>query len=288
MTASAGREREASAPPRTPDRIRAHYLIEREIADRLRKAGTREERRKIMSGMYQELFERVPDHPRLLARADAVAQRARSVEWNLAQLRPYLKPGCVFLEVGAGDCALASRVASIARRVYAVDISDQTLGRALPRNVTLVISDGCSIEVPEGSVDVAFSDQLMEHLHPEDALEQLANIRRALRPGGTYVCVTPNRLYGPTDVSGNFDDVARGFHLREYSLRDLREVFTRSGFDGLQVYVGARGVFARCPSRPLEAVEGALERLPPPMRRRIAGSRPMRALLGVRVAARRA
>ena len=241
-----------------------------------------------MSTMYQELFERVPDHPRLLVRPDAPAERARDVEWNFAQLKPYLEPGCTFLEIGAGDCALARRVAPIARQVYAVDISDQTRGRTLPPNVSLVLTDGCSIDVAEGSVDVAFSDQLMEHLHPDDALEQLANIRRALKPGGTYVCITPNRLYGPTDVSGNFDDEARGFHLREYSLRDLRGVFESAGFGAMKVFVGARGVYARCPSKPLEAMEEALERLPVAMRRRIAKTKPMRALLGVRVAATRA
>src|SRR5688572_17260472 len=196
MTGSAGRGAGAArARPRTPDRVKTHYLVEREIADRLRKAGSREERRAIMSTMYQELFERVPDHPRLLVRPDAPAERARDVDWNFAQLKPYLRPGCTFLEVGAGDCVLARRVAPIAGQVYAVDISDQTLGLPLPSNVSLVISDGCSIDVPEGSVDVAFSDQLMEHLHPDDAREQLANIRRALKPGGTYVCITPNRLY---------------------------------------------------------------------------------------------
>ena len=76
--------------------------------------------------------------------------------------------------------------------------------------------------MPAGSVDLAFSDQLMEHLHPDDAVEQLRNIHRALKPGGVYVCVTPNRLYGPSDISAFFDDEARGFHLKEYSLDEIR------------------------------------------------------------------
>jgi hypothetical protein len=59
----------------------------------------------------------------------------------------------------------------------------------------------------------------MEHLHPEDALEQLQKIRRTLARGGVYVCITPNRVNGPHDVSGLFDDEARGLHLREYSTR---------------------------------------------------------------------
>ncbi len=236
--------------------------------------------------MYDELFAKVPDHPRLVQREKDRAERERSIDWNLAQLRPYLDPGCVFLEMGAGDCALAARVASIASRVYALDISDQSGGKPLPGNCEIVISDGRSVDVPARSVDVAFSDQLMEHLHPDDAMAQLANIRDALRPGGVYVCVTPNRLYRPTDVSGHFDDVATGFHLREYSLREIRELFTGAGFDDLQVYVGARGHYARCAARTVEAIESALEHLPGRARRRLAGTKPLRALLGVRVAAR--
>src|SRR3712207_8321428 len=64
-----------------------------------------------------------------------------------------------------------------------------------------------------------FRSQLMEHLHPEDAAEQLANIARALAPGGVYVCVTPNRLYGPSDISMYFDDVRSEEHTSELQSR---------------------------------------------------------------------
>ena len=284
MTGSAGSV--GARPARSPERLRAHYRVERKLADRLRRAPDAESRRRIFATMYDDLFREVPDHPRLRAGAEALAKRERDIGWDLAQLRPYLEEGCTFLEVGAGDCALSARVAEGASTVYAVDISDQAV-RPLPPNVKLCLSDGRSIPVPEGSVDLAFSDQLMEHLHPDDALAQLANIRRCLRPGGAYVCVTPNRLYGPTDVSGAYDEVATGFHLREYSLREVRDLFSRAGFRDLEVFVGARGHYARTPAAPLEAIESALERLPHRARRRIAGTKPMRALLGVRVAARR-
>ena len=270
---------------RSPERIRAHYEIEKQLAGRLRRSKSAEERRTLFSGMYDELFSKVPDHPRMAARGAHSASRERDIGWNLAQLKPYLRPGCVFLEVGAGDCALSERIAETASLVYAVDISDQTRGRAMPPNVRIVLTDGRSIDVPEGSVDLAFSDQLMEHLHPDDAIEQLRNIHRALKPGGVYVCVTPNRLYGPSDVSAYFDEVATGFHLREYSLREIRRVFVEAGFARANVFVGARGWFARCPAPPLEALESVLERLPYRLRRRVADTSPVRALLGCRVAA---
>jgi SAM-dependent methyltransferase len=284
MTAMLLQRREAAG--RSRERLRAHYRVERRIADRLRAARDAAERRAIFATMYEELFREVPDHPRLLKGGDAARERERDVAWDLAQLSPYLAPGCTFLEVGAGDCALSRRVAEVAKAVYAVDISDQARA-PLPANVQLVISDGSSIPVPEASVDVAFSDQLMEHLHPDDAREQLANIHRALKPGGVYFFITPNRLYGPSDISAYFDDVASGFHLREYSLGELAAILSETGFPTVQPWVGARGVFMRCPFAPLAALEQALDRMPARWRRGISQTKPLRALLGVRLAARK-
>ena len=269
---------------RTPERLRAHYDVERELADRVRNAGSWEARRAVFSTMYDELFERVPDHPRRASKRSDSDAREKQIRWNLAQLAPYMKPGGTFLEVGAGDCALAARVAGEAKQVYAVDISDQVQGE-LPPNVKLVITDGRSIDVPAGSVDLAFSDQVMEHLHPDDAVEQLRNIHRALKPGGVYVCVTPNRVYGPSDVSAFFDDEPRGFHLKEYTLREIRDIFAAAGFSRSHVYVGARGYFLRAPAFAVRAVESFLMALPAPLRRRLADQKLFRALLGLRVAA---
>jgi SAM-dependent methyltransferase len=269
---------------RDPERLRAHYRVERRLADRLRTAPDAAARRAIFATMYDELFDEVPDHPRLKASGSGQAGRERDVRWNMAQLESFLEPGTTFLEVGAGDCALSSRVAAVVERVYAVDISDQH-ARALPRNATLAISDGTSIPVPEGSVDVAFSDQLMEHLHPDDAREQLRNIHRALKAGGVYVCITPNRLYGPSDISAYFDHEARGFHLREYTLAEIVAIFGEAGFSDVRAYAGARGFFVRVPRALIASAEWLLGRLPPGIRRRVAATLPMRALLGLRVAA---
>jgi SAM-dependent methyltransferase len=266
------------------ERLRLHYTVERQLADRLREAASAQERQRICATMYEELFRLVPDHPRLTEKGESSELRERDVRWNMAQLKPYLRPGCTFLEVGAGDCALAARVAGTAAKVFAVDISACARKSRLPRNVRFVKTNGTDIGVPIETVDLAFSDQLMEHLHPDDALAQLRNIRRVLKPGGAYLCVTPSRLYGPSDVSGYFEDVACGFHLREYSVREIRAIFREAGFPKMHVYVGARGFFLRCPAFLVEALETSIEWLPNRLRRGIAKTSILRALLGVRVA----
>lgn len=275
------RKREETRPP---ERLRAHYLAERALADRIRASRSYAERQAIFATMYDELFRQVPDHPRLAARGASTASRERDIDWNLAQLAPYLAPGCTFLEIGAGDCALSARVARTAKQVYAVDISDQHQG-TMPANVKVVLTDGRGIDVPAGSCDLAFSDQLMEHLHPDDAIEQLRSIHRALKPGGVYMCVTPNRVYGPSDISAFFDDEARGFHLKEYTLAEILGIFRAAGFPEAHVYIGARGRFLRAPAWFVRAVEGALMALPAGLRRKLADMKVFRALLGLRVAA---
>jgi hypothetical protein len=80
----------------------------------------------------------------------------------------------------------------------------------------------------------------MEHLHPDDAEEQLRNIYQALSPGGSYICITPNRLSGPHDTSQYFDHVATGWHLKEYSVSELYALFRAVGFSKI-VYYKSRG-----------------------------------------------
>lgn len=264
--------------------VREHYEVEIELAERLRRAR-REERPLLYGRLYDELFERVTDHPQLTRKNTAEGQRL-DVERQLSFLRPHVKAQDVFMEVGAGDCALSRQVANLCWSVYSVDVSPVIAGgQALPVNCEFVLSGGCDVPVPPQSVDVAYSNQLMEHLHPEDAQAQLQSIQQAIRPGGKYVCVTPNRISGPWDVSMYFDEVARGFHLREYSVDELTNLLVRSGFSRVDIYAGGRGVFMRVPKIVVRVAEALLEKLPYSLRSRLAHWMPVRGLLGLRVVA---
>lgn len=285
QTASAERIAHQFGDMRTSEQLHEHYLIERELADRLRLAP-RSQRRGLYCEVYDELFRRVQHHPQLHAANGA--PRQREVDGLLALMRGSLTSSTVMMEVGVGDCELAIRAAAIVKRVYAIDVSAEiTRGVSCPANFSLVLSDGCSIPVPEGSIDVAVSNQLMEHLHPDDAREQLHNIYRSLAPGGVYVCITPNRVYGPNDVSKYFDQVATGFHLVEYNSRDIRRLFASAGFSRIRFYAGARGVFLRVPFWLIGLLEAVLGAFPRGVGKRIAHTGPMRAVLGLRVVAMR-
>ena len=265
-------------------RIQAHYVIEKQLAQRLRSAS-KEERRRLYSAVYDELFRSIPDHPQLLRKA-SIASAAQRVEGALRILQPFLKPGSTFLEVGAGDCAVSIAVAAMVGWVYAIDVSIQIADREqIPANFQLILSDGTSIPVPEGSIDVAYSNQLMEHLHPDDALEQLYNIHRALRPGGLYICSTPNRLRGPHDISKYFDEVATGLHLKEYTIAELYCLFKKTGFVRQRFYISVRKNRLLLPLLPFRIFECTLKRLPRWVRQPIASLWLMSEVLGIRIVA---
>jgi SAM-dependent methyltransferase len=217
--------------------------------------------------MYDELFTRVPDHPRLTAQRDPVAER-QLVQRLLALIRPHLRPQAEYVEFGAGVCALALAVCPFARRVRAVEIADQVpAGTGRPANFELVLYDGYSLGIPPESVDLVFSEQFVEHLHPDDAAHHFALVHGILRPGGRYVLRTPERWTGPHDISRWFSETPQGFHLREWSYADLVETGRRTGFRAHEAYWNARGLCLRWPLAAALAVEAAVAHMPLAARR---------------------
>lgn len=274
--------------PRTPPdpeaetRIRRHYLRERELAERLRRA-TREERLRLYPRVYDELYRTVGSHT-LLARKASADLTSRAIAWQLGLLKPFLPKEGVVLEVGSGDCAVAMRICREVRRVCALDVSLAVTNPShAPSNFHLLITDGLAVPLREGTIDLVFSNQLMEHLHPDDAREQLGAVYDALKPGGKYVCVTPNRLGGPWDISSDFDSIATGLHLREYLLSELRTLFLEVGFRKVWACIGGRGHYYRFPVTLLTPIERLLLALDPARRKKVARSPIFRGLLGIRL-----
>ena len=246
---------------RTSEQLKEHYEIEKELATRLR-VSSREERRTLYASLYDELFQRVPSHSQLAQELSSIdTTRMTSPQWQF--LRRFLHRDAVFLEIGAGDGTTSLAVARFVKKVYSLEVSEELTKSLIdPQNFELILSDGCSIPLPADSVSIAYSHQVMEHLHPDDALEQLANIHNILMSQGIYICVTPNRLSGTHDISKYFDLVATGFHLKEYTNSELSNLFKQTGFSKVRAYVGAIGIYIRFPLFLLRFLESLLSRLP--------------------------
>jgi SAM-dependent methyltransferase len=270
---------------RTIDQLRFHYEVEKKLATRLREAK-REDRRRMYGKVYNELYSQVSDHPLLQRKALSARQleRHQGIQSQLRFLRRFIKPGSIFLEIGAGSCLISMEIAKKVKRVIAVDVSEEITRRDdVPSNLELRIFDGVEVPVQAGTVDIAYSHQVMEHIHPDDAFEQLRSIHRSLVPGGAYVCIVPNRISGPHDISRHFDEVATGFHMKEYTTAELALLLRRSGFRRIRSYAGAKGHYFAIPQWFLIALESLLDTMPFRIRANIGRRIPTRQLLEIRM-----
>jgi SAM-dependent methyltransferase len=270
-----------SPAARTDPQDREQYYIERELASRLRAAQSREERRLLYGQVYREFNERVRHYTLAIQAEDPIVQAA-AVAPQVRLLRGFVGPHSVFCELGAGDGAVARALAPIVSSSVALDVTDALLRGPNPdANFRFRVFDGLDPNLPPASVDLAYSRDLVEHLQPDDMLEQTAAVARSLKPGGIYVCVTPNALSGPHDVSRIFDDAPRGLHLKEYTSTELAQAFRKAGFSQVRVLISARGwrLAPLLSMWPVTRVEAVLMRLPRWVKRRIA-----RLLAAVKVA----
>ncbi|MCD0449278.1 class I SAM-dependent methyltransferase [Actinocorallia sp. API 0066] len=167
---------------------------------------------------------------------------------QLAMVRDLLDgPPLRVLDVGCGDGAATG--ALIARHpghsVVGTDWSMMALRRARERGVPVVRAGTDALPVADGSVDVVFMSELIEHLVDTDAA--LEEIHRALKPGGTLLISTPNlaawfnRALLAVGVQPVFSEVSlRAIHgrpgeevvghLRMFTLRALTGLLEANGF----------------------------------------------------------
>ena len=212
--------------------------------------------------MYNELFKRVPDHPRLKnqERNDIVTQINQN---KLKLVERFIDKHSVFVEFGAGDCRFAMDICKRVRSVYGIDISDQReqLNNA-PNNFKLIIYDGYNLEMQENSVDVIFSDQLIEHLHPEDTEFHFQLVENILKSGGVYVFRTPHRYSGPHDISRYFSNVTEGFHLKEWTYSEIAGILSKCRYSSWEGYWHAKYVLRKMPFSYFIIIEDVLNPLP--------------------------
>lgn len=250
------------------DQRRGHFEIERPLADQIRNAKSKQDRRPLYQIVYGEYRAQLAAHPELVRR-DA---QPSHVAMQSALVRPFLRPWSTFVELGAGDGSVAACLAPGVSRSIAFDVT-AAIAVSGPPGYEFREFDGFDLGLEPASVDVVFSNDLVEHLHRDDTLDQMRAVHEVLRDGGRYICVTPNRLWGPHDVSRYFADTPQGFHLCEYTAGELAGTLRAAGFAHVQVLLSWRGrhLTPLIPSALATAVERPFSLLPRRLRLRIGG-----------------
>lgn len=263
------------------EQIREHYEIEKELANRLKNAS-KKERMSLYCEVYSEILKRVPSHPH---NTDNEAKKSKALSDEVRLLKSFLSKNHIFLEFGKGGyCQLCFEMARYFRKVYAIYpicFSEIPPKDRHPENFKLINPDELNRDIPLGSIHIVFSNNLIEHLHPEDMMEQLQDIYNVLVPKGKYICATPHRFKGPDDISQYFDVEATCFHLKEYTNNELYRIFKKTGFSKIQYMLRLKGIHVRIPIYPSIIIEYLLNPIPYKMRRIVARTFPFRHLLSI-------
>jgi 2-polyprenyl-3-methyl-5-hydroxy-6-metoxy-1,4-benzoquinol methylase len=195
-------------------------------------------RRVLTEGASSEDFQHAYDelHAEFLRRQSVkgaiyaeVNPRSEAEDRVRAVMMRMIGTGARVLEVGTGDGQTAYLLAQQGNHVLSVDISTLALESARLQwgshpglDLRYELGDARALDLPAAAFDYVVSENIVEHLSLNDMRAHLAEVSRLLVPGGCYLLYTPSRLW-----SGR---VSAGFHLHVYTLREMCQLLSASGF----------------------------------------------------------
>lgn len=96
--------------------------------------------------------------------------------------------GADVLDVGTKD---GRHLSEIPGNVVALDV------RLAPsvEGPSFIQGDGCEMPFPNDSFDIVVSNQVFEHISPDQRARMATDIARVLRPNGTFLVSAPNRYF---------------------------------------------------------------------------------------------
>ncbi len=246
----------------------ANYEIESIFHDLIYTEPSRDERRRLNHEVYTKVFQLYG------AKFEIDASATVGPKDFIVRLLAPLLTNKSILDVGCGAGHFLLGVSRLLEHgdLLGIDVFAEPL-EFPERNLRFKRSDIVDFDL-EGRFHVAVSDNVYEHIAPDDIDDHLRSIHRALKPDGLVIIFTPHRAFGPFDVTRIVDDSycgwtpARGTHLNETTYAALAERLKRAGFADLQIIPPrVRGGFRPAPLLQPLAKYLKLETIPSLMRR---------------------
>jgi SAM-dependent methyltransferase len=146
----------------------------------------------------------------------------------------------VVADVGCGRGYGLAILRRAATRCYGLDLSPEFLGdlQIEQPDIPAVLASGDRLPFANQSFDTLVSFEVIEHI--DDDLGFLHELRRTIRPGGTLIISTPNRIA----ASGTATQPLNKFHVREYILDDFHKLLQQV-FPVVQLYGQSEGTSRR-------------------------------------------
>ncbi len=154
----------------------------------------------------------------------------RATVWGhvTAYLQQWIPDGAAVLDLACGYGDFIASVKNAGRRV-GMDHNPQ-LPEFLPNDVEASIGDATDLRrFADGSFQVVFASNFLEHLDHDAVDRCLAEVHRVLTPGGRIMLVQPNFRLAPKTY---FDDYT---HRTIFTDRSLSDLLVARGFDLVHV-----------------------------------------------------
>lgn len=142
----------------------------------------------------------------------------------------------VVLDAACGTGYGSNIIASVAKKVYGLDISQDAINYAntnygMRQNLEYIQGDITKLPFDDGMMDVVVSYETIEHVDGDMQRKFLREIKRVLKPDGILIMSTPNKeIY--TVQSGN---QATEWHVKEFYEEEYDE-FLKEEFSNIRYY----------------------------------------------------
>jgi len=143
------------------------------------------------------------------------------------------------LEIGCGTGYGADYLSRFASNIVAVDVSKKCViycnNRYKKEKLAFLNSSGLSIPLKDGSVDVIFSFQVIEHIESKKVTDYLDEVKRVLKEGGVFIASTPNKKLRLLPFQKPWNPE----HKKEYDYKEFKKTLN-DVFKEVKVY-GLKG-----------------------------------------------
>jgi ubiquinone/menaquinone biosynthesis C-methylase UbiE len=129
------------------------------------------------------------------------------------------------LDIGCGTGYGTAELAQQARSAVGIDVSSDALVYARAHypipNAAFLAASATSVPFPAASFDLVTAFEVIEHL--DNWHDLLIEARRVLRPDGTFLVSTPNKLYYAESRAAQGPNP---FHTHEFEFEEFRDALT--------------------------------------------------------------
>lgn len=134
----------------------------------------------------------------------------------------------LILDCGSGIGYLSKTLTLCGKQVISIDINSYMLRYAKKelRLSDVICGSACNVPIRDAVVDAIFFIDVIEHL--DEPLEGLKELKRVLKPEGSFFLVTPNGLYRKI-TSRLLMQLLGPTHVHEFTWKEICELVRKAG-----------------------------------------------------------